>query len=210
MGFKAGNNLTTGDSNIIIGHNLAAPAVDISSFVSIGGLITGVVGASSVTVQGNLYASAYYGSGANLTGLPAGGVTVATFTATIRQGGDAFTAATGFIPNSGAIWYVDRSTITITGVRCFTVYTSTVNATTFNIAISSDVGNYNGWKYMFNSDISVAANAQTSGAWVAPDNGALVNALPSTLSLHTKSVPSTGTPPADYGCILRYWRRLDE
>lgn len=54
IGPYTGDAITTGDNNILIGNNPTYPSVTVSSYVNIGNLITGIVGASSVTVQGTL------------------------------------------------------------------------------------------------------------------------------------------------------------
>ena len=71
IGWQAGDTLTTGSDNLIIGYNVQAPAVSSSNYLDIGGLITGDMSIGSATVQGNLYATKFYGNGTGITGIVA-------------------------------------------------------------------------------------------------------------------------------------------
>ncbi len=141
---------------------------------------------------------------------PAGGVTVSTFTIDLHSGGDVFVASNTLAVNMGMVYAVESATITITGVKCYTVIPSTQAATTFNIAISTDTGGTSTYTYLFNTAISVAASTKTS-AWIVPTDiaRAVVNVLPALLALHTISIPASGTLPSEYGCLIRYYRHLD-
>jgi hypothetical protein len=174
--------------------------------VSSGSIRVDGTGAGFYTT-GSSTAAYFYGSGANLTDLPAGGVTVSTETIVLHSGGDVFVASGTFAANIGMTHPVTYSTITITGVRCYTLITSSVAATTFNVARSTDTGATATYSYLFNTAISVAANAKYS-AWSVPDQNATYSP-PYALALHTIGIPASGTLPAEYGCEIKYWRRLD-
>lgn len=161
----------------------------------------------NVVSSGTVQAVSFHGSGAYLTNLPATGVTTSTETITLHSGGDVFVASGTFSANIGMTHPVTYSTITITGVRCYTLITSSVAATTFNIARSTDTGATATYSYLFNSPISVAANTKYS-AWAVPDQNATYNP-PYGLALHTIGVPASGALPNEYGCEIKYWRRLD-
>jgi hypothetical protein len=164
----------------------------------------------ALDVVGDVATSGYFrGSGQYLTGLPASGVTASTFTLVLHSGGDVFVSSGSFAPNLGMTHVFDYSTVTVTGVKCYTLYTSTTNSTYFNIARSSDTGNFSGWDYMFSNRIEVSTNAKYTTDWVVPTGTALFSALPTAVSLHVTGVPTTGTLPQEYGCVIRYWRRLE-
>ncbi len=59
LGFQTGQAKTTGDYNILIGASIDAPAATTANHLNIGGLITGTVAGSSVTVQGDLWAGQF-------------------------------------------------------------------------------------------------------------------------------------------------------
>jgi len=137
-----------------------------------------------------------------------------TFTATfLASGGDVFVSSTAvgaspMIPNMGAYGVVESSTWNITGVKCYTLNTSTVGPTSFNIAVSSDIGNTKTFTMMFTSSVTVQQN-QMYSAWVTPNANATITTTPTLLALHTYAIPASGTLPSEYGCLIRYWRRLD-
>jgi len=224
LGYNAGGNvITSGAYNIAIGHDRALSS-GANYQLDIGGLITGdmTAGASSATVQGILnvssnvfivgYSSAtkYYGDGSALTGVAtSGGVLVSTFTLNLISGGDVFVASGTFLPNMGSEYMVTQATWNITGVRCFTNYVSTVGPTSFNIAYSTDTGATTTYSYLYTSSITVQQNSKFS-AWAGiPDNGGTITIWPTVLSLHTFAIPGSGTLPQEYGCVIKYWRRLD-
>jgi hypothetical protein len=134
------------------------------------------------------------------------GVTVSTETIVLHSGGDVFVASGTFAANIGMTHPVTYSTITITGVRCYALVSSAIGAVTFNIARSTDTGATLGYSYLFDTAISVAANAKYS-AWSVPVRNSTY-APPYALSLHTVSVPASGVQQ-EYGCEIKYWKRLD-
>lgn len=217
IGYGAGDSITTGHDNIVIGYGQDTPSATSNSMLNIGGLIVGDLAGSSATVNGSLSATTFYGSGAGLTGLPAGGVTVATFTVVLHSGGDVFMSSAAVatnnpFPNIG-MQYVfqamgNNPTINISSVQCYTLLTSTVSPTSFNISVSSDTGNVKTFTMMFTSSVSVQQNASYS-AWTAPDANATISTFPTAIGLQTYAVPQSGTLPQEYGCIIRYWKRID-
>lgn len=193
-------------SNAAIRLNTASTGSYIDTGYNVG------IGTRSPTTKleviGNVKADYFVGNGSLLTGISAGSAT-STMTFTLRGGADVFTASTTFAPVAGAVETIDQSTITITGVKCFTIVGSTVSATTFNIARSTDTTattvSTPKYSYLFNTPISVSAGSNYS-QWVVPDNNATYSTLPYSLALHIISSPATGAMPAEYGCIVRFWR----
>ena len=146
-----------------------------------------------------------------------GGVTVSTFVVDLHSGGDVFVASGTMISNIGMAYVTDFATITITGVKCYTIFSSSFAPTAFNILISTDTGSSSdSGQYLFTAPISVAQNVgyrTMYSAWETPDTifGEL-GVVPYALSLQTVSVPAqeVGTAmPSEYGCMIKYWRRLD-
>lgn len=190
--------LTSIPSTQLIG-GISPVLVDLST------ITTALAGklSSTVTVPGSLINLSTYTFGGG------GGVSVSTFTLDLHSGGDVFIASVTFAPNMGMVYVVDNSTWHITGGRCYTVVSSTWHPTSFNIARSTDTALATGWNYIFTSSITVQQNSKYSD-WVVPDpDYASINILPAALSLHTIKAQDTGTMPSEYGCVIRYWRRLD-
>lgn len=207
VGSLAGSDVTTGSYNIFIGYNTPGTSAD-DHMLRIGSGIYGPLTVNStMTFVPAISAPKYYGDGSALTGISAGGVSRSTETFRLSTDGDVFLASTTFAPILGVFRAVDYSTLTITGVRCYTIAASTVSPTSFNIARSTDTGATQGWSYLFTSSVTVNQNEQFS-AWVTPDANADVSILPAKFALHVLGIPSKGTLPSGYGCIVRYWREL--
>lgn len=130
MGYQAGTNIATGNNNIVIGQNAAAalttgshniviggnanvPAVDINSYLSIGGALVGDLATSSITVNGVLSAPEICLAGDCQTEWAAGGDVVAAGTNTLT-GANTFTGS------------VTVSSFTAAGNTSFTGATSTM------------------------------------------------------------------------------------
>jgi hypothetical protein len=184
----------------------------IDSLVAVKAATQTFVGANLFTSTGNVY----HGDGSGLTGV--GGVTVSTFTIDLHSGGDVFIASGTFAPSLGMVYVADYATMTITGVKCYVVFPGTTAfITAFNIATTTDTiagtpTRALSWHYLMDANVVVSTTTMYTD-WLTPNSTyRSVTQLPTAFSLHTTDVPTgtaTGTMPAEYGCILRYWRRLD-
>ncbi len=75
IGYFAGYDLQIGTRNILIGYDSNPPSNTAYGWLDIGGLITGDMVRSSVTIVGDLYVNSYYGDGSTLSNVTAGSVT---------------------------------------------------------------------------------------------------------------------------------------
>ena len=218
LGFQAGSNVTGGDHNISIGYNSNVIDPNGSHYLNIDNSITGytTVG-STLSFIPSISAPKFYGDGSALTGISAGGggVSVSTFTLDLHSGGDVFIASGSIIANIGMSYINTDSTMNITGIQCYTEFSSSVSATSFNIMVSTDVGGSTGvGSYLLaSSSITVQNNAtyrSMYSPWTSPDATPYFTAVsvPSIISLQTVQVPTKGTLPSEYGCIIKYWRKL--
>jgi len=216
IGAFSGGTIYTGSNNIAIGYGADVPS-DSSNQLNIGGAISGtMVLGSTLTFVPAISSPKFYGDGSGLTGT--GGVTVSTFTIDLHSGGDVFIASGTFAPSLGMVYVADYATMTITGVKCYVVFPGTTAfITAFNIATTTDTiagtpTRALSWHYLMDANVVVSTTTMYTD-WLTPNSTyRSVTQLPTAFSLHTTDVPTgtaTGTMPAEYGCILRYWRRLD-
>lgn len=135
---------------------------------------------------------------------------ISTDTFVLQSLTDVQIASGSFISASSVTYTLDSATITITGVKCFTLFASTVGGTGFNIAFTSGPANTDTWSYLFTSSVTVSSGAMFSD-WRVPSSTttAYITNLPSILSLHVIEIPTAVAMPSDYGCIVRYWRKLN-
>ena len=143
-----------------------------------------------------------------------GGVTTSTFTINLHSGGDVYIASGSISANMGMAYVFDYATATITGVRCYTLVASSVATTSFNIMVSTDIGGSTGvGNYLFTSSVTVSTNLtyrSMYSPWTVPDTTfGSQGVVPMAISLQTIAVPASGTLPSEYGCVIKYWRRLD-
>ena len=151
-------------------------------------------------------------SSANYAAMAGNVITGSTFTVlAFATGGDVFYASTTFEANMGMVYAIDQSTVNITGFNCYVVAESTVAGVSFNIAFSTSVGQTTTYSYLNSSAITVSTTSKYSG-WVSPSDTvrSYVSNLPAWLSLHTTSIPGSGTLQSGYGCLMRFWRRIDQ
>lgn len=202
-----GNTFNGNDQLVKLESDGKLPAIDGSQLTGIQAGVTSIVAGTNITIDPS------GGTGAvTINASGGGGVSVATFTMTLGMGGDVFLANSNLMSNAGAFQSVSYSTINITGIQCFVVSHSTTATTSFNIAWSTDtvtVSSIPTYGYLNSTSISIASGTHYSD-WVVPDTKTLIDTLPALLYLHTTAVPATGTLPSDYGCNVRYWRRLDQ
>jgi len=187
--------------------NITVPAANIAS----GKLADGVkFSTANADVTGTPSETTYLrgdGSWSTPAGGAGGGVTISTFTFDLSGGGgDVYIASNTYTSVIGARRLVQGTSWYITGMMAYCTYTSSVAATTFNVAYSTSTDQFTPWTYISGSNISVAANAKNSG-WT--DVFKQVNPGES-IALHVCTVPTSGLLPAEFGVIVRYWRRLDE
>lgn len=191
-------------------------AISSEATASLGG---GLRLSTNTYIVGFASATKYYGDGSALTGIVSGGgggVTISTFVVALHSGGDIYlssaaTSTNNPFPNIGMQYVFDYATATITGVKCYTLVTSTIGSSFFNIAVSTDTGNTKTFNFLYTSDIEVSTNT-TYSAWVTPTGTAAQAALayvPAAIGVHVTRVPTAVTQPQEYGCLVRYWRRLD-
>ena len=145
LGYMTGTGVTTGNNNIIIGNSITGLGAATNS-LNIGNLIMGVIGGSSVTVQGNFYANniyattGFYGDGSNITGVPnPSPFTNAIATTAVRMDGYSLTSSSNI---TAAYYYGDGSNITgIANPSPFSNATATtsVSMDVYSLTSSSNV-----------------------------------------------------------------------
>ena len=70
VGHNSGASIVSGSGNVVIGYNTdLLGGIDTSNQLNIAGLVTGVIGGSSVTAHGAMYANSFHGAGSALTGV---------------------------------------------------------------------------------------------------------------------------------------------
>ena len=164
-------------------------------------------GTGNVKSSGTVTATAYYGDGSALTGIT-GGSGFTTYYMTLSGGGDVYTATNTFAPISGAIWHVP-STITVTGLSAYVVYTSSVDKCDFNLAYSTCTDDTTIWSYLRTDDISIPVNTKSPTAtWTTDVSSTAYTGQ--MFAVHITSIPGSGNLPAEYGIKIKYWREGSE
>ena len=220
--FNGINNLGTSTATLFYGDGSALTGIktDLSNyFASTNTLPFSQLGSSAtLALSANVIPSSATGnysliaSSANYAAMAGNVITGSTFTVlAFATGGDVFYASTTFEANMGMVYAIDQSTVNITGFNCYVVAESTVAGVSFNIAFSTSVGQTTTYSYLNSSAITVSTTSKYSG-WVSPSDTvrSYVSNLPAWLSLHTTSIPGSGTLQSGYGCLMRFWRRIDQ